>query len=156
VGLYFEDFEIDKVYVTASRTVTEADVVIYTGLSADYNALHTDEEYAKTTTYGTRIAQGPLIFCMAMGLMNRMGLTEGTSLGFLSIENWRFTSAVKFGDTITVRFRVASKRLTSKGDRGVLTRAIEIINARGETIQEGSIVTMVKARARPSGAAATA
>ena len=153
MGLCFEDFEIGKVFTTASRTVTEADVVIYTGLSADYNALHTDEEYAKGTPYGTRIAQGPLIFCMAMGLMNRMGLTEGTSLGFLSIENWKFTGAVRFGDTITVRFNVAAKRLTSKGDRGILTRAIQVINQRGETIQEGSIVTMVRARASASPAA---
>ena len=146
MGLYFEELELGKEYTTASRTVTEADLVIYSGLSGDYNPLHTDEEYSKKTPYGTRIAHGPLIFAMAMGLVNRLGLTDGTSLGFLSVENWRFIAPVKIGDTITVRLKITEKRLSSKGGRGILKRTVTVLNQRGETTQEGTMVTMVMAR----------
>lgn len=146
MALYFEDLEVGKEFTTASRTVTEADMVIYSGLSGDYNPLHTDEEYCKKTPYGTRIAHGPLVFAMAMGLVNRLGLTDGTSLGFLSVENWRFLAPVKIGDTITIRLKILEKRLSSKGGRGILKRAVTVLNQRGEAVQEGTMVTMVMAR----------
>jgi len=146
MGLYFEDLEVGQQYTTASRTVTEADVVIYSGLSGDFNPLHTDEEYCKTTPYGTRIAHGPLVFAMAMGLVNRLGLTDGTSLGFLAVENLRFLAPVKIGDTITVRLTIADKRMSSKGNRGILKRTVTILNQRGEMVQDATMVTMVMVR----------
>ena len=148
MGLYYEDLEVGKVYTTASRTITETDVVVYTGLSGDFNPLHTDEEYCKTTPYGTRIAHGPLVFAVAMGLNNRLGLTDGTSLGFLGVENWRFTAPVIPGDTITVKVTIAHKRMASKGARGILTRKVEVVNQRDEVVQEGTMVSMVEARER--------
>jgi acyl dehydratase len=146
MGLYLEDIEVGAEYTTASRTVTEADLVIYSGLSGDYNALHTDEEYCKRTPFGTRIAHGPLVYAMAMGLINRLGLTDGTSLGYLAVENWRFLGPVKPGDTITVKLTVADKRESSKGGRGILKRTVAVMNQRGEKVQEGTMVTMVEAR----------
>jgi acyl dehydratase len=149
MGLFLEDLRTGQTYRTASRTVTEADVVIYSGLSADYNSLHTDEEYAKGTPYGTRIAHGPLVLAMAMGLLNRLGLTEGTSLGFLAIDSWRFIGAVKIGDTITVEMTITDARASSKAGRGVLKRHLEVINQRGETVQQGDMVSLVQSRPEP-------
>jgi len=144
--LYFEDFEIDREYVTRSRTITEADVVAFAGLSGDFNPLHTDEEFAKKTMFGTRIAHGLLGLSIASGLINQMGIAEGTVMAFLGM-TWNFKGALKFGDTITVRQRVADRRETSKQDRGILRMAISVINQRGEVVQEGEHTLMIKRRA---------
>jgi len=144
--LYFEDFEIDREYVTRSRTITEADVVAFAGLSGDFNPLHTDEEFAKKTMFGTRIAHGLLGLSIASGLINQMGIAEGTVMAFLGM-TWNFKGALKFGDTITVRQRVAERRETSKQDRGILRMAISVINQNGEVVQEGEHTLMIKRRA---------
>jgi acyl dehydratase len=144
-ALYFEDFEIDREYVTRSRTITEADVVAFAGLSGDFNPLHTDEEFAKKTMFGTRIAHGLLGLSIASGLINQMGIAEGTVMAFLGM-TWNFKGALKCGDTITVRQRVAERRETSKQDRGILRMAISVINQRGEVVQEGEHTLMIKRR----------
>jgi acyl dehydratase len=143
--LYFEDFEIDREYVTRSRTITEADVVAFAGLSGDFNPLHTDEEFAKKTMFGTRIAHGLLGLSIASGLINQLGIAEGTVMAFLGM-TWNFKGALKFGDTITVRQRVADRRETSKQDRGILRMAISVINQHGEVVQEGEHTLMIKRR----------
>ena len=144
--LYFEDFEIDREYVTRSRTITEADVVAFAGLSGDFNPLHTDEEFAKKTMFGTRIAHGLLGLSIASGLINQIGIAEGTVMAFLGM-TWNFKGALKAGDTITVHQRVAERRETSKQDRGILRMAISVINQHGEVVQEGEHTLMIKRRA---------
>lgn len=143
--LYFEDFEQDREYVTRSRTITEADVVAFAGLSGDFNALHVDEEFAKTTIFGARIAHGLLGLSVASGLINQLGLGEGTVMAFLGL-TWNFKGVVRIGDTITVRQLVADKRETSKKDRGILRMAITVLNQHGEVVQDGEHVLMVKRR----------
>jgi acyl dehydratase len=150
-GLYYEDLHVGMQFETAGRTITEADVVIYSGLSGDYNALHTDAEYARTTPFGERIAHGPLVFVIAMGLLNRLGVTDGTSLGLLAVENLLFKGPVKFGDTVRGRVAVSGMRLTSKPERGVITRSVTIVNQRDEPVLEASVVTLLATR--PSGLA---
>ena len=143
--LYFEDFEQDREYVTRSRTITEADVVAFAGLSGDFNALHVDEEFAKTTIFGARIAHGLLGLSVASGLINQLGLGEGTVMAFLGL-TWNFKGVIRIGDTITVRQLVADKRETSKKDRGILRMAITVLNQHGEVVQDGEHVLMVKRR----------
>ena len=75
MGLYFEELEIGNETRTAARTITEADVVGFCGLSGDFNPLHTDAEFAAGTPYGTRIAHGPLVLSVAMGLINQTGFS---------------------------------------------------------------------------------
>jgi acyl dehydratase len=143
--LYFEDFEQDREYVTRSRTITEADVVAFAGLSGDFNPLHVDEEFAKTTIFGARIAHGLLGLSVASGLINQLGLGEGTVMAFLGL-TWNFKGVIRIGDTITVRQLVADKRETSKKDRGILRMAITVLNQHGEVVQDGEHVLMVKRR----------
>jgi acyl dehydratase len=143
--LYFEDFEIGTEYVTRSRTITEADVVAFAGLSGDFNPLHVDEEFGKKTTFGARIAHGLLGLSVASGLINQMGIGEGTVMAFLGL-TWNFKSVIRFGDTITVHQRVAEKRETSKNDRGILRMMINVLNQNGEVVQDGEHVLMVKKR----------
>jgi acyl dehydratase len=143
--LYFEDFEIGSEYVTRSRTITEADVVAFAGLSGDFNPLHIDEQFAKNTIFGTRIAHGLLGLSVASGLINQLGIGEGTVIAFLGL-TWNFKGVIRFGDTITVNERVAEKRETSKNDRGILRMAIMVLNQHGDVVQDGEHVLMVKRR----------
>ena len=55
-GFYFEDFEVGQKSDTVGRTITEADIVAFAGLSGDYNQIHTDVQFAENTPYGQRIA----------------------------------------------------------------------------------------------------
>jgi len=144
-ALYFEDFETGTEYVTRSRTITEADVVAFAGLSGDFNPLHVDEEFARNTIFGTRIAHGLLGLSVASGLINQLGLGEGTVIAFLGL-SWNFRGVLRFGDTITVHERVAEKRETSKKDRGILRMAITVLNQHGDVVQDGEHVLMVKRR----------
>ena len=144
-SLYFEDFELGQEFITRSRTITEADVVAFAGLSGDFNPLHIDEEFAKKTMFGTRIAHGLLGLSIASGLINQLGIGEKTVMAFLGL-NWNFKGALKFGDTIGVVERVIEKRETSKPDRGILRLAISVINQRGEVVQEGEHTLMIQRR----------
>lgn len=136
-GLYWEEWEIGKVFESSSRTITEADIVLFSGLSGDYNPLHTDEEYCKKTTFGGRIAHGPLVYAIAAGLLFQLHLYDDTIIAFLGFENLRFTKPVKPGDTIRAQVKVVEKRETSRSDRGLIKRELQVLNQRGEVVQEG-------------------
>lgn len=146
--LYFEDIEIGSVFTSPRRTVTEADVVNFAGLSGDYNALHTDEVYAKTTMYGERVAHGLLGLVIASGLFTRTDLSSrlrGTSIALLGVD-WKFTGPLKLGDTIRLEVEVTSKRLTSKPGKGVVVFLRKVINQHDEIIQKGEMPYLVKTR----------
>ena len=146
--MYIEDFKTGQELTTAARTVTEADVVAFAGLSGDYNSLHTDAEYARGTQFGQRIAHGMLAFSIATGLGVRTGVLDGTVLAFLGIEDWKFLKPVFIGDTIRLRWTVTEARLSSKPGSGVLKRRMEILNQRDEIVQTGTTAALVKSRAQ--------
>lgn len=137
VGLFWEEWEVGKSFTSAARTVTETDIVMFAGISGDYNPLHINEEYCKTTQFGTRIAHGPLVYAIAAGLLFQLHLYDDTLIAFLGFENLRFTKPVKIGDTIHAKVTVTEVTETSKPDRGVMKRLLQVINQRGEVVQEG-------------------
>jgi acyl dehydratase len=143
-GLYWEEWDIDAEFRSAARTVTEADLVIFAGLSGDYNPLHTDEEFCKKTEFGTRIAHGPLIYSIAAGLLFQLHLYDDTLIAFLGFDSLRFTKPVKPGDTIHARIKVLEKRETSRPDRGVMKRQLQVVNQRGDVVQEGVQAFLLK------------
>ena len=135
-GMYWEEWEIGAEFESPARTVTEADIVMFAGLSGDYNPLHVNEEYCKTTIFGTRIAHGPLVYAIVAGLLFQLHLYDDTLIAFLGFENLKFTGPVKAGDTIHAKVRVLEKRETSRPDRGVMKRELRVFNQRGEVVQE--------------------
>jgi acyl dehydratase len=143
-GLYYEDFEVGQEIVTRGMTVTESHVVAFAGLSGDFNPLHTDEIEAAKTPFGTRIAHGQLGMALAAGLINQTGVHTGTTLALLGYREWKFLKPIQFGDTIRARVTIEDKRETSKADRGILFRKIEILNQRDEVVQMGYADLMVK------------
>lgn len=143
-GLYWEEWEIGAEYESPARTVTEADIVLFAGLSGDYNPLHVNEEYCKQTIFGGRIAHGPLVYAIAAGLLFQLHLYDDTLIAFLGFENLKFTNPVKPGDTIHARIKVLEKRETSRPDRGVMKRQLQVLNQRGEVVQEGLQAFLLK------------
>jgi len=137
VGLYWEQWDIGSNFVSAGRTVTETDIVMFAGISGDYNPLHTNEEYCKNTLFGTRVAHGPLVYAIAAGLLFQLHLYDDTLIAFLGFESLKFTKPVKIGDTIFAKVTVLEKSETSKIDRGVMKRQLQVINQKGEVVQEG-------------------
>ena len=149
-GLYWEEWQVGAEFVSPARTVTEADIVMFAGLSGDYNPLHTNEEYCRTTPFGTRIAHGPLIYSMAAGLVFQLHLYDDTLIAFLGFDSLRFTRPVKAGDTIHARLKVLEKRETSNPERGIMKRELRILNQRDEVVQEG-VQTFLLKRKPPGG-----
>jgi acyl dehydratase len=146
LGLYYEDLEIGMEFISPRRTMTEADITIFTGLSGDYNPLHTDEIFCQEETpFGGRIAQGLLTVSAVTGLISRLGYSEHTVLAFLGL-SWKFNGAVKPGDTIQARIVIHSKRETSKPDRGLFVQKLYITNQNGEQVQEGEMTLLVSRR----------
>lgn len=142
-GKRFNEFKVNDEFTTASRTITEADVVNFAGLSGDFNPLHTDEELGKSTPFKGRIAHGMLSVAIATGLANQLGIFEGTTIALLSM-TINYKGAVKFGDTIHLELKVFEKKETSKDDRGIVTFDTIVYNQNNESIVEGQWVVMLR------------
>lgn len=142
-GLTFDQFNIGDVFVCQSRTVTEADTVNFAGVSGDYNPLHTDEEFGKTTPFGGRIAHGVLGLAIATGQANQLGVFEGTTIALMQ-QTVKYVGAVKFGDTIHLELKVAEKKESSKPDRGVVTFDAIVLNQAGKPVIDSQWVLLMK------------
>jgi acyl dehydratase len=146
-GMFFEDFEVGMRLTTPARTVTATDIVNFACLTGDFNEVHCNHEYAKTTPFGEVIAHGPMVYGIAGGLQYASGINDGTLLALLGIDKWRLMTPVKHGDAIRMVQTVLSKRQTSKPDRGVVTLKREIVNQRGEVVQEMEATILYRCRA---------
>jgi len=145
VGRYYEELDVNARFDTPRRTILDADIVQFAGLTGDFNPLHTDDIYASQSDFGGRIAHGPMLVGMAFGLASRAGLLDGTALALLGI-TWKFTRPVLPGDTVFVRVYVAGKQPARKPDRGVVEFGLDIINQRDETVQSGTAKLLMKRR----------
>lgn len=139
--LFYEDLEVGDEWTSQGRTITETDIVNFAGLSGDFNQIHVDEEYAKKGFFGRRIAHGMLVFSISSGLSTRTPPIH--VIAFLGIKEWNFKAPVFIGDTIVLKNKVIEKRLTSKGDKGIVTWQKTVINQRNEVVQEGKTVIMI-------------
>jgi acyl dehydratase len=146
--LYFEDLDVGDRFRTAGRTVTEADVVGFAGLSGDFNALHMDAAFAAGTPHGQRIAHGLLVLAIASGLATRlplMKLIEPAVLGLAALE-CRWLKPTFIGDTLHVEVEIAQKEPGKKPDRGTLVMKRLAVNQRGETVMESTWRIVLRAR----------
>jgi acyl dehydratase len=139
---YYEEIEVGEEYESPGRTVTETDIVLFAGLSGDYNVLHTDAEFMKTSIFGERIAHGLLGLAIQSGLLSRAARPYA-ALALTGLR-WKFKNPVKIGDTIRVRARVLGKRDVGKPDRGLVTLERKVVNQRGEVVQEGETDVLVE------------
>lgn len=142
-SLHFEEFEVGDFFKTRARTITEADVVAFAGLSWDFNSVHMDAEYAKTTIFGERVAHGALGFVAHTGLSAALGHLTETVVAFLGM-TWNFHKPIKIGDTIHVEQNVKSKKEIQKEGMGIVVFDTRLVNQRGEVVQQGDKTVMVK------------
>ncbi len=145
-GLFFEDLQVGDEYTSPGRTVTEADVVIFAGLSGDYNVLHTDAEHMKSSIFGERIAHGLLGLSIQHGLLTR-GMPACAEERFQALK-WKFRGPIKIGDTLHVRARIVGKKESAESRWGLVTMERQVVNHRGELVQEGETEHLVCRRPR--------
>ena len=142
-GRYFEEFAVGDTMTSPGRTISEADIVAFAGLSGDYNPIHVDAEFSKTGLFGERIAHGLLVLSVASGLAWQLGFMAGTADAFLSLD-WKFSGPTKIGDTIKVSAQVAQKREMPGSGGGMIVFAVEVINQHDEVIQRGKWSVLVR------------
>ena len=133
MGLFYDDFSIGELFKSPGRTITETDVVTFAGLSGDFVELHTNEEYARQSPFGRRVAHGALVFSISTGLTFQMNLINDTVLAFFGADKLRFSKPVFIGDTVRVEERIIAMEPRGKG-RGLVTFDVKVISQNNETV----------------------
>ena len=147
---YYEDIHVGDVVTSVGRTVTEADIVNFAGLSGDFNIIHTDKEYAASSIAGQRIAHGLLVKSVASGLFTRTSYNASlaeTLTALVEFRNWKMKKAVVIGDTIRVKVEITEKSdPRPEADSAKIVMCRTILNQRDEVCQTGDYVLLIKKR----------
>jgi acyl dehydratase len=146
-GTYFSEFEVAQAFISGGRTITEADVVAFAGISGDFNPLHTDQTFAEKTPFGQRIAHGMLCASVSTGLGQTLGIFEGTTLALLS-QTFEYKAPVFFGDTIRLRLTVEETKASSKGGKGVVRFRSDILKQDDSVCTTGTWTVLFSDRKR--------
>ena len=131
---YGDDFKVGETFTTQAITVTESHLVNWAGLTMDYYPIHVDKEFAARSSFGERLAHGPLIFALAVGLVSISGYGADSVVAWLGADKMRMTGPVKIGDTIRVTTDVLSHKATRDPSRGIQTWRYTVTNQRDETV----------------------
>jgi acyl dehydratase len=127
------------------RTITDADLVAFAGLTGDYSELHTSDVYAKSSEFGRRVAHGMLGLAYAHGLMwARTGELRETAIAFLGIDDWKFLQPIFIGDTIFVDYRIAELRDSrSRPTQAIAIFDVEVVDQTSRVVQRGRKALLV-------------
>ena len=135
----WDDFKIgDKAY--HSKTITETDIVLFAGISGDFNPLHVNDEYAKTTQFGKRVAHGGLAFSMISGLLGMKLPGPGTMHVSQKLD---FKKPVFVGDTLTAEAEVIEKFTKKDGKLKFLRIKTNVLNQENVTVLEGEALVII-------------
>lgn len=145
LGYRYADLHVGMAFRSPGRTITDADLVAFAGLTGDFSELHTSEVYARNSQFGRRVAHGMLGLAYAHGLMwARTGELRETAIAFLGISEWRFVGPIFLGDTIFVDYRIAELRDSrSKPTQAIATFDVEVVNQDGTIVQRGKKALLV-------------
>ena len=146
--LYFEDIPLNRPFVTTGRTVTEADVAGFAGLSGDFNPLHVDAHYAATTPFGGRIAHGMLVLSSASGMTTRLPILLALNRSLLGMTEvtCRWPAPTRIGDSLRVELTFTDKSLTRSGTRGMVTEHRRVLNQASTVVLESEWKLLVATR----------
>lgn len=140
----FDDFRVGEVFRAPARTLTDAHFLFFAALTGDNHPIHYDDEYAKRTPFGRRVAHGLLLSALtALGAGELSAQVEESMIAFLS-QSAAFKAPVFLGDTVRPELEVVE--LIPKGERGVLKLRARLINQRGEVVLEGEHVYLLRCR----------
>ncbi|HKE38714.1 MAG TPA: MaoC/PaaZ C-terminal domain-containing protein [Casimicrobiaceae bacterium] len=145
LGYTYSDLHVGLAFRSPGRTITDADLVAFAGLTGDYSELHTSDVYARNSQFGRRVAHGMLGLAYAHGLMwARTGELRETAVAFLGISDWKFVGPIFVGDTIFVDYRIAELRDSkSKPTQAIATFDVELVNQDGQVVQRGRKALLV-------------
>lgn len=152
IGLYYEEYMVGQKMVTRGRTVTEADLVNFAGLTGDYNPMHTNAEYAANSFLGQRVAHGMLALSYIVGQAYQLGFLEKTVLSFRSVD-MKFSAPVYIGDTIHGELTIAEKKDAARLGGGIVTIEVRIINQEGKAVQKGQWSALIASKDAKIGSA---
>lgn len=144
-GKFFEEFEVGQQLITAARTITEADIVNFAGVTGDFNQIHTDAVYASQGSFGQRIAHGLLIQSIAVGLVVQTGVIEGTTLAFRELTT-KMSLPVFIGETIHVIGEVVDTKAFRRLGGGNVSIKYSVINNDGKAVQRGEWIMLIKSK----------
>jgi acyl dehydratase len=142
-GLWFEEFTEGLTSESRGRTITETDLVNFSGVSGDFNPMHTDAEYVKGTDYKARVAHGALTFSVATGLAYQQGFLEGTVIAFTTFE-MKLRAPVYIGDTIKVATKVIKRHAKPSLGGGFISFDVKVTNQNGQVVQKGEWTVLVR------------
>jgi acyl dehydratase len=145
-GLYFEEFTLGQTITTPARTITESDIVTFAGFSGDYNQIHTDAEFAKTTPFGQRIAHGILTLSVISGLAVQTGFMEGTIIAFREINEWKFSKPVFIGDTVHATLEITDTKPLRRLGGGAITIKLNVLNQHKEVVMSGTWTALIASK----------
>src|SRR5512140_2371803 len=144
-GYTYADLHVGMSFRSPGRTITDADLVAFSGLTGDYSELHTSDVYAKSSQFGRRVAQGMLGLAYAHGLMwARTGELRETAVAFLGISDWKFVEPIFIGDTLFVNYRIAELRDSkSRPTQAIAIFDVEVVDQTGRVVQRGRKALLV-------------
>jgi acyl dehydratase len=138
-GYRYEDLHVGMEFLSPGRTITDADLVGFAGLTGDFSELHTSDVYAKKSQFGRRVAHGMLGLAYAHGLMwPRTGEFRQCAIAFLGINEWKFIAPLLVGDTMFVRYVIRELRDSrSRPTQAIASFDVAILNQDGKVVQSG-------------------
>ena len=141
-GMLYDEWELNRTYITPARTIRQSDVDRYCALSGDYSPEYTNDLYAKSIGSGRPAVPGGLTFIIGNGLDCQTLWVDGSYIGLLD-QQMQFLSPVYVGDTIYLTMTPTAKRLSKKPGRGVITYQISILNQRDAVVMDGVWVILM-------------
>jgi len=144
-GYSYDDLRVGMEFRSPGRTIPDADLVAFAGLTGDYSELHTSDVYARSSQFGRRVAHGMLGLAYAHGLMwARTGELRHTAIAFLGINEWKFVGPIFVGDTIFVNYRIAELRDSkSKPTQAIAIFEVEVETQDKRIVQRGRKALLV-------------
>jgi len=137
--LHYSDLHVGLAFRSPGRTITDADLMAFAGLTGDYSELHTSEVYGRASQFGRRVAHGMLGLAYAHGLMwARTGELRETAIAFLGIDEWKFVGPIFIGDTIFVNYSISELRDSkSRPTQAIAVFDVAVVNQDERVVQQG-------------------
>jgi acyl dehydratase len=148
-SLYFEDLEEGQVFESTGRTVTETDMTFFSMLSGDWNPIHCDQDFASKTRFGERLVHGAYGIAIATGMMHTLGIFEKSAVAMMSISDWKFIKPITVGMTLRLRLTILDFEEGTSERVGRVNRRLQLVNERGEVVQDGVSDMLILKKASP-------
>jgi len=144
-GYRYADLHVGMAFRSPGRTITDADLVGFAGLTGDFSELHTSDVYAKNSQFGRRVAHGMMGLAYAHGLMwARTGELRETAVAFLGINDWKFLAPIFVGDTIFVNYTLRELRDSkSRPTQAIAVFDVSVVDQDDRPVQQGTKALLV-------------